>query len=61
MSTLRETTLPPRVQGEEERLAIALDVVPRGALVLAGLAVGSLLAAWLAMFIFVFLARGSVG
>lgn len=39
----------------------ALDEVPRGALALAGLAVGLLVAAWLAMYVFAFLARGPVG
>jgi hypothetical protein len=35
--------------------------VPRGALALSGLTVGLLLLAWFAMYLFVFLPRGSVG
>jgi hypothetical protein len=34
---------------------------PRGALALAGLSVATLLAIWLAFFVFVFLPRGAVG
>ncbi len=39
----------------------ALDEVPRGALTLAGIAVGLLLLAWLATYVFAFLPRGPVG
>lgn len=39
----------------------ALTAVPRGALALAGIAVGLLVLAWLAMYFFAFLARGPVG
>ncbi|HEY7750068.1 MAG TPA: hypothetical protein VH933_15500 [Aestuariivirgaceae bacterium] len=35
--------------------------VPRGALALAGIAVGLLLLAWFLIYFFVFLPRGSVG
>jgi hypothetical protein len=34
---------------------------PRGALALAGLSVGVLVALWLAFFVFVFLPRGAIG
>ena len=37
-----------------------LEAVPSGALALAGVAVGLLLLAWLAMYFFVFLPRGPV-
>lgn len=39
----------------------ALETVPKGAFVLAGLTVGLLMLAWLAIYLFVFLPRGSVG
>jgi|RhiMetdeSRZDD1v2_1073273.scaffolds.fasta_scaffold35440_10 hypothetical protein len=38
-----------------------LQDVPRGALVLAGIAVGLLLLAWLIIYLFVFIPRGMVG
>ena len=38
-----------------------LQEVPRGAFALAGAAVGLLIAAWLLIYFFVFLARGPVG
>ena len=39
----------------------ALQQTPRGAFALAGLTVGLLMAAWLAVYLFIFLPRGSVG
>ncbi len=39
----------------------ALQAVPSGALALAGTAVALLIAAWLLIYVFVFLARGPVG
>lgn len=39
----------------------ALQSVPSGAFALAGTAVGLLIAAWLLIYVFVFLARGQVG
>lgn len=42
-------------------LTSALREVPRGAFAVAGVAVGLLLLAWLAMYFFVFLPRGPVG
>jgi hypothetical protein len=39
----------------------ALKETPKGAFALAGLTVGLLMAAWFAMYVFVFLPRGSVG
>lgn len=49
---------PPRriVAGEDP-----LAPVPRGALTLAGIAVGLLVLAWLATYFFAFLPRGPVG
>lgn len=45
----------------EQALEDALRDVPKGAFALAGITVGLLMAAWLAMYLFVFLPRGSVG
>ncbi len=39
----------------------ALKETPKGAFTLAGLTVGLLIAAWFAIYIFVFLPRGQVG
>lgn len=39
----------------------ALKETPRGAFALAGITVGLLMLAWLAVYFFVFLPRGSVG
>lgn len=44
-----------------ETLDQALRQTPRGAFAVAGLAVGLLMAAWLAIYLFVFLPRGTVG
>jgi asparagine N-glycosylation enzyme membrane subunit Stt3 len=44
-----------------ENLERALRQAPRGAFAVAGVAVGLLMAAWLAIYLFVFLPRGSVG
>jgi hypothetical protein len=55
------TTAPP--QGDPLRdpdLERAMEVVPRGAMALAGTAVLLLLAAWLLMYLLVFLPRGPV-
>jgi asparagine N-glycosylation enzyme membrane subunit Stt3 len=46
---------------ELERLETAMDAVPSGALVVSGVAVGLLMLCWLAIYIFVFLPRGTVG
>ena len=45
---------------EEAALQAALAETPRGALALAGAAMGALLIAWLALYLFVFLPRGPV-
>jgi hypothetical protein len=50
----RETELPPDLEE-------ALKDVPKGALALAGATVGLLILAWLFVYIFVFLPRGTVG
>ena len=42
-------------------LRSALEQTPRGAFALAGLTVGLLMIAWIAIYVFVFLPRGSVG
>jgi hypothetical protein len=44
-----------------ESLHAALEQTPRGALALAGLTTALLMLAWAAIYIFVFLPRGSVG
>jgi len=46
---------------ELERLGMALDEAPRGALVVSAIAVGLLLAGWLGLYFLVFLPRGPVG
>lgn len=46
---------------ELRRLDQALEVAPRGALVISAIAVGLLMLCWLAIYIFVFLPRGPVG
>ncbi|WP_246736175.1 hypothetical protein [Enterovirga aerilata] len=46
---------------EQAALQRALRDSPRGALAVAGVAVGSLLLAWLLIYAFVFLPRGMVG
>jgi asparagine N-glycosylation enzyme membrane subunit Stt3 len=45
----------------EEALETALSDTPKGAFALAGLTVGLLMLAWLAIYLFVFLPRGSGG
>ena len=45
----------------EQALEEALKETPRGAFALAGITVALLMAAWLAIYLFVFLPRGSVG
>ena len=42
-------------------LQAALKQTPKGAFALAGLTVGSLMLAWLAIYLFVFLPRGAIG
>ena len=46
---------------DPDALQAALKETPRGAFALAGLTVGLLMAAWLAIYLFVFLPRGSIG
>jgi hypothetical protein len=48
-------------QDEEVAADPRLERVPEGAMALAGIAVGLLLLAWLLIYFFVFLPRGSVG
>lgn len=54
-----DETLAP--EAEQAALERALAEVPRGAVALAGAAVLLLMACWLAIYLFVFLPRGSVG
>jgi hypothetical protein len=46
---------------DPQALQAALRETPRGAFALAGLTVGLLMLAWFAIYLFVFLPRGSVG
>jgi len=46
---------------EMERLEASLEETPRGALVVAGIAVGLLIIGWLGIYFLVFLPRGTVG
>jgi hypothetical protein len=46
---------------ELERLEAAMEVAPRGAVVVSGVAVGLLILCWLLIYVFVFLPRGTVG
>jgi hypothetical protein len=45
----------------QEMIEAALKQTPRGAFALAGITVGLLIVGWLAIYLFVFLPRGSVG
>lgn len=58
MATEKHT---PSVRDEEQALAEALREAPRGAIALAGAAVGLLMLAWVFIYVFVFLPRGMVG
>ena len=46
---------------ELERLEAAMDAAPRGAVLVSGIPVGLLILCWLAIYVFVFLPRGTVG
>lgn len=46
---------------QPEALEAALRETPRGAFAVAGVAVALLMAAWVAIYLFVFLPRGSIG
>ena len=46
---------------ELEQLESAMDGTPKGALIVSAIAVGLLLLCWLAIYIFIFLPRGTVG
>jgi hypothetical protein len=46
---------------ELQRLKDAMEGTPRGAILISAIAVGLLLLCWLAIYIFVFLPRGTVG
>lgn len=50
-----------RPETDDAELERVMQEVPRGSLALAGLTVGLLLIAWLLIYVFVFLPRGSVG
>jgi hypothetical protein len=54
-------SVEPDDQVNEERLAEVMRVVPLGAGVLAGTAVALLVLGYLAIYLFVFLPRGTVG
>ncbi len=48
---------------EDERLRLeqALEVAPRGALIVSGVAVALLMFCWFSIYLFVFLPRGTIG
>lgn len=46
---------------ELERLESAMEGTPKGAVLVSAIAVGLLLLCWLAIYIFIFLPRGTVG
>ena len=48
---------------EDERLRLeeALEIAPRSALIVSGVAVGLLMFCWFAIYLFVFLPRGTIG
>ncbi len=64
---MTEPSYPPGLHdfandGEElERLEAAMDQVPRGAVVVSGIAVGLLMLCWFLIYALVFLPRGTVG
>lgn len=45
---------------DDEALDAVLGMAPRGALALGAMALGTMLIAWLALYVFVFLARGPI-
>lgn len=56
-----EPSGPDSRADEEAALEAALAEAPRGAIAVAGVAVGLLMLCWFAIYLFVFLPRGSVG
>ena len=46
---------------QEEALGLAMKEVPKGTIAVAGTAVALLMICWFAIYLFVFLPRGSVG
>ena len=46
---------------ELERIEAAMEATPTGAVLVSAIAVGLLLLCWLAIYIFVFLPRGTIG
>ena len=52
--------MQPDEEFTEAQLVEVLRVVPRGTLLLCGFGVGTLLLAWLAVYVFLFMARGFV-
>jgi hypothetical protein len=58
---LRDEHTPGEGGDEERALLAALDEVPRGTIAVAGTSVILLMLCWFAIYLFVFLPRGSVG
>jgi hypothetical protein len=56
-----ETGQRPGEADDEAALEMAMREVPRGAIAVAGTAVALLMICWFAIYLFVFLPRGSVG
>jgi hypothetical protein len=46
---------------ELERLEAAMEATPRGAVLVSAIAVGLLLLCWFAIYLFIFLPRGTIG
>jgi hypothetical protein len=63
MQTESERGGPPHADDAvtEAQLLDVLQSVPRGTLLLCGFGVSTLLLAWLAVYVFLFMARGFVG
>lgn len=55
------TATPSAATEDEAALEAALEQTPRGAVVVAGIAVVLLLIGWFFVYLFIFLPRGSVG
>jgi hypothetical protein len=53
-------TPPPSSTSEEESVDAIVGAGPRGAIAVAGVATAIVVALWLAFYLFVFLARGTV-
>lgn len=60
VNLLSEQLPPEEEAGDDAALKEVLKIVPKGAFALAGIVVSLLMAAWLAVYFFIFLARGPI-